>query len=271
MEVRVLSWNIFHGRDAPPDKSLFTWRSEWLRRIERNETHVQVNKDLWRDYTDMVCAAAWDVALLQECPPRWKPGFERECRADSFMSKTSRNWLENLSWRIARGWPDLIGSSEGGSNLILARKQAGRIVETHEMVVRQRRPERRTMEFARLECGLCITNIHASTAVPLAEEELLAAAEQALEWAGDRPLVFGGDMNVRPYQSAVYDQIAERTGLQGITATDSIDHLLVRGAEVSSPAKPWPPEAREIPYEDTGLALRLSDHAPVELTVRLPD
>lgn len=266
----MLSWNIFHGRDAPPDKSLFTRRSEWTRRVEHNETHVQVNRDLWREYTDMVCAAGWDVALLQECPPRWQPGFERECGADSFMSKTSRNWLENLSWRIARGWPDLIGSSEGGSNLILAREQAGRIVETHEMTVRRRRPERRRMAFARLECGLCVSNIHASTAVPMAEEELRVAAEQAVEWAGDRPLVFGGDMNVRPYQSGVYDEIAERSGLEGITATDSIDHLLVRGVEVVSAARAWPDEDREIRDEKTGLALRLSDHAPVELTLRLP-
>jgi hypothetical protein len=77
-------------------------------------------------------------------------------------------------------------------------------------------------------------------------------------------------MNVRPYQSGVYNEIAERTGLEGVTATDSIDHLLVRGAEVASPAMAWPEEAREILDEGTGLAVRLSDHAPVGLTVRVP-
>jgi endonuclease/exonuclease/phosphatase family metal-dependent hydrolase len=115
-----------------------------------------------------------------------------------------------------------------------------------------------------------VSGIHASTAVPLAEEELPLAAAQATEWAGAKPLVFGGDMNIRPYQSSVYDDLAERYGLEGITATDSIDHLLVRGAEVTSPPRAWPPEARELRDEETGLALRLSDHAPVEIEVRLP-
>jgi endonuclease/exonuclease/phosphatase family metal-dependent hydrolase len=112
-----------------------------------------------------------------------------------------------------------------------------------------------------------VTSLHASTSVPLAEEELPLAAEQAVEWAGDRPLVLGGDFNVRPYQSEVFEELEERHGLTGITAPDSIDHLLVRGAEVSSPPRAWPPEAREL--DEDGLALRLSDHAPVEVTIRL--
>ena len=84
--IKILTWNIFHGRDEPPDKALYTRRAEWTRRTERNETHVQVNRDLWREYTDMLCGAGWDVALLQECPPRWEPGFSRECRAESHRS-----------------------------------------------------------------------------------------------------------------------------------------------------------------------------------------
>jgi endonuclease/exonuclease/phosphatase family metal-dependent hydrolase len=268
METRVLTWNIFHGRDGPPDPALYTRWAEWTRKTMRNETHVQVNRDLWREFTDMVCGADWDVALLQECPPRWQPGFERECGAESFRSLTSRNWLERISWRIARGWPDLIGSSEGGSNLILARPQTGGIAEPREITIRRRRPERRTMAFARLGNGLCVTSIHASTSPPRAEEELLLAAEHAVEWAGDDPLVFGGDFNVRPGQSEVFEQLAERFGLTGITADDSIDHLLVRNLDVVSPPRAWAPEEREL--EEDGLALRLSDHAPVELTVRFP-
>jgi len=267
MDIRVLTWNIYHGRDGPPDPALYKWWAEWTRTTIRNETHVQVNRDLWRDFTNLLCGADWDVALVQECPPRWQPGFERQCGAESYRSMTSRNWLERTSWAIARRWPDLIGSSEGGSNLILARRHAGRIVQGRELVLRAHRPERRTMAFAELESGLCVTSLHASTHVPLAEEELPRAAEQAVEWAGDRPLVLGGDFNVRPYQSEVFERLEERHGLTGITAPDSIDHLLVRGAEVISPPRAWPPEAREL--DEDGLALRLSDHAPVEVTIRL--
>jgi endonuclease/exonuclease/phosphatase family metal-dependent hydrolase len=267
MEIRVLTWNIYHGRDGPPDPALYTTWAKWTRRTERNDTHVQVNRDLWRQFTDMLCGAGWDAALLQECPPRWQPGFSRECRADSFRSMTSRNWLERTSWAFARRWPDLIGSSEGGSNLILARGEAGAIRESRELVIRRREPERRTMAFARLECGLCVTSLHASTSPPLAEQELLHAAAKAVEWAGEGPLILGGDFNVRPQSSGVFAELERRWGLTGVTAPDSIDHLLVRGAEVVSGPRAWPPEAREL--DEDGLALRLSDHAPVELTVRL--
>ena len=37
-EIRTLCWNIFHGRDAPPDPSLFTLRSKLLRITEAGET-----------------------------------------------------------------------------------------------------------------------------------------------------------------------------------------------------------------------------------------
>jgi endonuclease/exonuclease/phosphatase family metal-dependent hydrolase len=268
-QLKVLTWNIYHGRDGPPDTRLYTRRAEWTRRTERNATHVQVNRDLWREYTDMLCAADWDVALLQECPPRWRPGFARECGADSHQSLTSRNWFRAISWAIARGWPDLIGSSEGGSNMILSRPGAGRIAEHRDLVIRKRRPERRTMAFARLEAGLCVTCLHASTSPPRAEEELLLAAEQAIEWAGeDAPLVFGGDFNVRAARSDIYAEIENRFGLTGLTAPDSIDHLLVRNVETVAGPHVWPPEDREI--EEDGLALRLSDHAPVEIEVAFP-
>ena len=179
---------------------------------------------------------------------------------------TSRNWLERLSWRIARGWPDLIGSSEGGSNLILARPASGGISDRKEMVIQERHPERRTMGFVRLGSGACVANLHASTHPPRAEGELLNAAEQAVEWADGSPLVFGGDMNVRAQSSGVYDELERRFGLTGNTAPDSIDHLLVRDVESASEPYAWPPERRELPQPD-GRALRLSDHAPVEREV----
>ena len=46
MEFTALAWNLFHGRDHPPDPALRTWRSRLLRFDERSETHVQVNRDL---------------------------------------------------------------------------------------------------------------------------------------------------------------------------------------------------------------------------------
>ncbi len=88
---------------------------------------------------------------------------------------------------------------------------------------------------------------------------LRAAIRDALLADGALTSALGG--------SRVYDELGSRFGLTGITAPDSIDHLLTRNVEVVSPVRAWPPEARELPED--GLALRLSDHAPVELTLRL--
>ena len=124
------------------------------------------------------------------------------------------------------------------------------------------------MAFARLGCGLCVTSLHASTHPPRAEPELLLAAQRATEWAGEDPLVLGGDFNVRPGKSGVYEEIERRFGLSGTTAPDSIDHLLVRGVKTVGAPRAWAPEEREL--EEEGLALRLSDHAPVELQLAWP-
>ena len=198
---RVLTWNIYHGRDGPPDKALYTRWAEWTRRTERNETHVQVNRDLWREYTDMICAAEWDIALLQECPPRWQPGFARECGADSYRSMTSRNWLEQLSWRIARGWPDLIGSWRGR----LQPDPGARRRRRDRREPRHRDPERQARAP---HDGLRQAQLGPLRDQPARQHQpsprrgrARARRREAIEWAGEgAPLVFGGDFNVRPYQ-----------------------------------------------------------------------
>jgi endonuclease/exonuclease/phosphatase family metal-dependent hydrolase len=266
VEVRVLTWNIFHGRDGPPDPRLYTKRAEWTRRTERNATHVQVNRDLYPEFSKLLCDSRWDVALLQECPPRWVRPLARDCRAQAYRALTSRNWLLPITSLLARHNPDLVGSAEGGSNAILARGEAGAIAETHRFTMRLL-PERRTMAFAALGCGLCVASLHASTSARLAESELLRAAEREGEWAAGRPLVFGGDFNVRPDRSAVFAALAEQFGLRGATAPNAIDHLLIVGAETVEGPRQWAPGEREL--EEQGLALTLSDHAPVEALVRI--
>ena len=70
-QIRVLSWNLYHGRDFPPDPALSTWRSRLLRITERNATHAQVNRSLLEEFGRVLNGFEWDVALLQEAPPRW--------------------------------------------------------------------------------------------------------------------------------------------------------------------------------------------------------
>jgi endonuclease/exonuclease/phosphatase family metal-dependent hydrolase len=262
VEIGVITWNLSHGRDFPPDPALHTWRSRLARVTERNSTHVQVNRELFREFTQTLCGAGWDVTLLQECPPRWSASLAAACKASAQRSLTSRNSLGAVRSVLA-GWnPDLLGSWEGGSNLTLLRGVAADgPLDQRELVLR-RLPERRTMAFARLHSGLCMANLHASTSPRRAEEEVRRAAETAVSWAGDSPLILGGDFNLRPSQTPLFEELTRRFGLGTPTAPDSIDHILARGLEIVDPPAAWPPGAREVPCE--GLRLRLSDHAPVE-------
>ena len=261
MRVRALSWNLFHGRDFPPDPSLFTWRSRVLRITERNATHLQVNGDLFREFAGVIAEAEWDVALLQECPPRWAEPLASACAAEAHRALTSRNSLGPLRAILARLNPDLIGSNEGGSNLTLVRRELGEIAARRELVLTPGpNPERRTMAFTTLASGLCVANLHASTADPQASAELRAAGERCLQWAEGAPVILGGDFNVRPRQSEVFTDLAE-LGFSSPADPDAIDHLLAAGMEVRDPAASWPAAGREV--ERDGLAIRLSDHAPI--------
>ena len=285
MELTTISWNLFHGRDFPPDPALRTWRSRLLRLGERNETHVQVNRDLLPEFCHLLAGAEWDVALLQECPPRYWSPLAEACGAEAHGALTSRNSLSAVRTLAARINPDLIASGEGGSNLTLIRsslrcaflphrgQRAHRnrfgVLERRELEIHRGRPERRAMAFTRVAMDgdhgeLCVANLHATNDRPaLASEDVLRAAEAASGWAGEAPLIFGGDLNLRPAEDpAVFEELRERFGLSDPTAPDAIDHLLVRELEIVEPPRLWAPERRELRMH--GLALRLSDHAPVE-------
>jgi endonuclease/exonuclease/phosphatase family metal-dependent hydrolase len=272
VDFTAISWNLFHGRDFPPDPGLRSWRSRVLRIEERNETHVQVNRDLSTEFATLLAATAWDVALLQECPPRFAVPLARACAAEGHRVLTSRNSLGSLRALLARQNPDLIASGEGGSNLTLVRPgHLGGILERRELTIHEGEPERRAMAFTRTAAGVCVANLHATNDRPkLAAEDVLLAAATASEWAAGSPLVFGGDLNLRPAQNPeVFERLREEFELAAPTAPDAIDHLLSRGLEVLDGPTAWPPERRELPLE--GRALRLSDHAPVEARFSLAD
>ena len=272
MQIRALTWNVYHGRDSPPDPALRTKRSRLLRITEQNATHLQVNRNLFSSFADVIGSVWWDVALLQECPPRWARRLAERCDAHTHRVLTSRNSFAPLRRLGAILNPDLIGSNEGGSNLTLLRRAWGEIVDRRELVLQAGpEPERRTMAFSRLrpaqapEFEVCVANLHASAGHALrafSERDVLLAAERAVEWAGGAPLILGGDLNLRPAETSIYPQLVDRFELRGTTAPDSLDHLLWRGLRPVGPPRRWAPEEREI--STGGLAIRLSDHAPVE-------
>lgn len=273
MRFTVICWNLFHGRDFPPDPGLRTWRSRLLRLEERNETHVQLNRDLVKEFGTLLAASAWDLALLQEAPPRFAAPLARACAAEPHRVLTSRNSAGLLRALLARQNPDLMASGEGGSNLTLVRVpgKLGGIADRRELEIHAGEPERRAMAFTRTASGVCVANLHATNDdPPLAVEDVMRAADAADRWAGASPLVFGGDLNLRPAEDPeAFARLQSEFGLAAPTAPRAIDHVLVRGLSVVGPPTAWPPERRELPLE--GRALRLSDHAPVEASFERPD
>lgn len=226
--------------------------------------HVLLNRDLFNEFAAFLAAAKWDIALLQEVPPRWDERLAAATGAFHQRALTSRNWMSPVMSPVARIRPHLPGSWEGGSNLILVRKdKPGGIITMRHNQRLCWRPERRVVSMIRLNGGLCVANLHASTGRENGQRDVLRAAEFAIEWAGDSPLVLGGDFNIRPRSSSAFEEIHLKHGFDMPTEEASIDHLLLRKGLVTEPTESWKPERRDVPDPESDLAIRLSDHSPV--------
>jgi endonuclease/exonuclease/phosphatase family metal-dependent hydrolase len=165
--LRVLTWNLFHGRASPP-----------------------AGRYLFDEFAAAIAGWEWDVALLQEVPPWWPAGLAARAGAEERSVLTSRNALLCLRRPVAVRWPDLIKSNGGGSNAILVR---GRGIVEHRIHRLGRWPERRWMHAVRLDSGVWVGNLHTEARA----DQGRAAAAALRSWAGGSPAVLGGDFNVR--------------------------------------------------------------------------
>ena len=268
MVFAVLSWNLFHGRDFPPDPQLRRaryrlWPGEW-----RRGDHVQVNSSLLPEFGAHLASWDWAVALLQEAPPRWLRPLGEAARADGALGLTSRNSLAFVRAALADWNPDLIASNEGGSNQILVR--APWRIDAVRRVELARRPERRAAIWARLlrddGATLCVANAHCTAEGDHSRSarEVLWLAERCTEWDARSPLVLGGDLNLRPREHPwAFAELRDRFGLAPPTADAAVDHVLARGLDVVAAPRRLAPGARDV-VRPGGARVRLSDHAPVE-------
>jgi endonuclease/exonuclease/phosphatase family metal-dependent hydrolase len=233
----VLTWNLFHGRSEP-----------------------SAGRALTAEFAAALASWEWDVALLQEVPPWWPPALAAASGASWAAALTSRNELLALRRAIAVRAPDLIKSNGGGANAILVRGGAGGAVaagpgpppdcgqgiEEHREAVLRWWPERRVMHAVRLADGTWVANLHAQVHSEVhAQADVARASAMALSWAGDAPVILGGDMNTRA-------PVAPGFSLAG---GHKVDHVLVRGLHAEG-------RARTLPHAP------LSDHAPVLVEVR---
>ncbi len=201
--VRVLTWNLLHGRAQPP-----------------------AGRPLLAEFSRALAQWEWDVALLQEVPPWWPPLLARAAGASEHRAElTSRNGCLPLRRAIARRKPDFIKSHGGGANALLARVP---LTSDHRQARLTCRPERRVVHGVALPDGTWVVNLHASThPAERRRADLHTAHDHALTWSAGAPLIFGGDLNSRN----------PRLEHLSIVASHRVDHLLVRGLEAKGPGE----------------------------------
>ena len=209
MALRVLTWNLMHGRALPP-----------------------AGRQLFEEFAGALEHWEWDVALLQEVPPWWPSILGARLGADWRLALTSRNALLALRRAIAKRRPDAIKSNGGGCNAILAR---GREIVEHRTQRLCSLPERRWVQGVHLAGpdGLWVCNLHTASDASQgrrAGEIVLGWAEgtqEAVAWAAGAPVVLGGDFNVRD---------PSLPGFAYAGGHES-DHVFVRGLRPEGAAK----------------------------------
>jgi endonuclease/exonuclease/phosphatase family metal-dependent hydrolase len=231
--MRVLTWNLFHGRSQPPAPGPAPGRA------------------LAGAFAALIRSWDWDVAMLQETPPWWPGQLAREASAEQRTALTSRNALLPLRRALAERWPELMRSNGGGANAVLVRDPP---IRTYREVTLRRRPERRVAQLLRLDDGTSIANFHGSTRVALAEDELSELWRIGLEWAAGSPLLLGGDLNLR--------SPVARGGDVAHLASRDVDHIFGCGLEPCTPAR-----ILERRASIGGREVELSDHPPLLVDV----
>ena len=200
--MRVLSWNLFHGRSVPGS-----------------------HRDLLSEFSERLAAWDWDVALLQEVPPWWPPELARAAGATQRTALTSRNSFLGVRRWLAVRFPDIIKSEGGGSNAILVR---GHRIDQHRIRPVAVTPERRVVHGVQLDASLWVVNLHLTAHHPQqADAERAVARETALRWAGPGapPIVLGGDFNRRRAEVPNFAHAAH----------NDVDHVFVRGLAPAAP------------------------------------
>jgi endonuclease/exonuclease/phosphatase family metal-dependent hydrolase len=205
--MRVLTWNLFHGRAQPG-----------------------AGRDLRDAFAAKIAGWDWDVALLQEVPPWWPAHLAAAAGAQQRTVLTARNQLLCVTRPLAQRWPDLIKSWGGGANAILVRPSPGLgAIAEHRWRRLRIVPERRYVHAVRMAGGgPWIANLHAQVR-PHSEtrKDLALAGATVRRWAADGPAILGGDCNVPDPE------------VEGFTLAGGygVDRILTRGLEPVGPAE----------------------------------
>jgi len=216
--------------------------------VYHGRSHPAGRRGYLRATIELATADRPDVLCLQELPLWSLPRLGTWSGMQAFAARTKRAPLGALAGRAVTAAHQgfLRSAFTGQANAILVHPDH-RAEGLGSLVISDRRHHPRVCQAVRVD-GLVVANIHASGAV--AQRQV----NRALAWLADlvhhdEPVVLAGDFN------------ASLT-LSGFSPPHGgIDDVLVRGAEATQ-LLVWPLERRR----QNGVVL--SDHAPVELTVR---
>lgn len=220
--IRVVSWNLFHGRSQPPQRA-----------------------NLLPTFAGALAAEPWDVCALQEVPPWWPAELGRRLGASVRTTRTSllRASCPGAQEQIHRRDPERIGVRGAGVNALLVRPAAGEII-AHRAARLRRVPQRRTMHAAALlQPGgdvIWFVNLHThNRPESQAALDTLLALRLARSWAAGRQgtsgqpedrVVVAGDLNLKVPAGLVrlegFDHLHGR----------HVDHILGRGVRLAGDA-----------------------------------
>ncbi|HEV2592497.1 MAG TPA: endonuclease/exonuclease/phosphatase family protein [Gaiellaceae bacterium] len=247
----VRTWNLFHGNTVPPQREAFL--DEMIRLATADDPDVLCVQEVpgW-------ALSRFTVGDMASRPP---------------LGVAAGRAITSLNHGIIRS----AVSGQGNAIRVLP---SLRVVDHHVLVLNPARfraqlgvdarvqlrwaKERRIVQALRLARGtrtFVVANTHCTGTWPyVAQAELMRAAWFADSIARpDEPLILAGDFNLHPDTDALASLTGPEWGFSA--AGPGIDHILVRGAEVSEP-RVWPADRRR--RADGTL---LSDHAPVEVEI----
>jgi endonuclease/exonuclease/phosphatase family metal-dependent hydrolase len=270
MAVRVLSWNLFHGNTKSPERHAYL--EEMVRLAARERPDVVFLQEL----------PVWALRRLGEWSGMTALGDVAQAPTLGPLPITAELGRRITAWNVG-----LFRSAFAGqANAILVRSdvhvRSRRLLVLNPPSFRRRQAralrlgllpllawgaERRVCQVAHVRLPddrrALLANMHA-TSFPPDHRIPCVELERALEWL-DRVvedgevLVVGGDLNQSVGNSRLLSTVVDR----GFSSPGPrIDHILVRAAELERPLTVWPTDRRRA---DGRL---LSDHAPVELTIR---